>query len=131
MERTLESRLSAQLGEVSWKGNRADGTSELTAGQNPKETPIQASSKEDAVFASFKEIEKGYSFFKDGHVQSIHFHNYLSGHAQVCYVCADVLPSMRKTAPYRLWFASSVMAACMLLIVCALLVFLGCATMYM
>ena len=38
--------------------------------------------------------------FKDGHVQAIEFHD-LDGNPERCYVRSKVLPSMRKTEPYR------------------------------
>ena len=52
------------------------------------------------VYSSFRGIDKGYKFFKDGHVQAIEFHD-LDGNPERCYVRSKVLPSMRKTEPYR------------------------------
>ena len=44
-----------------------------------------AKSGEDQGSASFRGIDKGYRFFKDGHVQSIEL-NDLQGHPNFCYV---------------------------------------------
>jgi len=49
------------------------------------------------IFSSFKGIDKGYNFFKSGHVQKIE----LAEHKDYVFVRCDVLPSMKKTAAYK------------------------------
>ena len=52
------------------------------------------------MFSSFRGIDKGYRFFKDGHVQAIEYHD-LQDDPERCYVRCKVLPSMRRTQLYR------------------------------
>ena len=55
-------------------------------------------------FRSFRGLDKGYRFFRDGHVQKIRRSTTLacSGDAgKVCYVACNVLPSMRKHRIYN------------------------------
>lgn len=61
-----------------------DDTSEEEAGQK---------------FRAFRGLDKGYRFFRDGHVQGIEFHP-LPDDRNVCYVRATVLPSMMKDRKY-------------------------------
>ena len=49
------------------------------------------------VFSSFKGVDKGYKFFKDGHVQKIE----LVTQENFSFVRCNVLPSMKKDAIYR------------------------------
>ena len=52
---------------------------------------------ETEIFSSFKGIDKGYNFFKSGHVQQIEM-----VHRDVFFfVRCNVLPSMKKCAPYK------------------------------
>ena len=53
----------------------------------------------DECLPSFHGLGKGYRFFKDGHVQSIQHHS-LPDSPGLCYVRAQVLPSMVKTKKY-------------------------------
>ena len=53
----------------------------------------------DECLPSFHGLGKGYRFFKDGHVQSIQHHS-LPDSPGLCYVCAQVFPSMVKTKKY-------------------------------
>ena len=53
----------------------------------------------DECLPSFRGLGKGYRFFKDGHVQSIQHHS-LPDSPGLCYVRAQVLPSMVKTKKY-------------------------------
>ena len=48
------------------------------------------------LFSSFKGIDKRYNFFKSGHVQKIEL-----SESSCCYVRCDVLPSMRRSDPYK------------------------------
>ena len=48
---------------------------------------------------SFRCLGKSYRFFKDGNVQSIQ-HYSLPNSSGLCYVCAQVLPSMVKIKKY-------------------------------
>ena len=57
---------------------------------------------ESEVLSSFRGLCKGYKFFANKHVQAIEMHD-LDGHPGFCYVRAKVLPSMRKTEPYKVW----------------------------
>ena len=58
-----------------------------------------ADDSEDECLPSFRGLGKEYRFFKDGHVQSIQHHP-LPDSPRLCYVRAQVLPSMVKTKKY-------------------------------
>ena len=63
---------------------------------------VSSTSEEDATddpATSFRGVEKGYRFFKSGHVQRIEFHR-LPASSEFCYVRAKVLPSMVKNKVY-------------------------------
>ena len=53
----------------------------------------------DECLPSFCGLGKGYRFFKDGHVQSIEYHS-LPDSPGLCYIRAQILPSMVKTKKY-------------------------------
>ena len=66
----------------------------------PAECDEPSSADEDGeMFSSFRGIDKGYKFFKHGHVQNIEY-NDLQGNPECCYVRCKVLPSMKKSQPY-------------------------------
>ena len=50
-------------------------------------------------FRSFRGLDKGYRFFRDGHVQRIRLHP-LPQSDGLCYIHSRVLPSMRKDRIY-------------------------------
>ena len=56
-----------------------------------------ASSADSEIFDSAKGIDKGFRFFKDGHVQKIE----ASFSKNRTYVCCNVLPSMKKDTVYK------------------------------
>ena len=74
---------------------------ELRRAENlPAECDEPSFADEDGeVCSSFRGIDKGYKFFKDGHVQNIEY-NDLQGNPECCYVRRKVLPSMKKSQPY-------------------------------
>ena len=54
-------------------------------------------SSDTELFSSFKGIDKGYNFFRSGHVQQIEM---VEG-GEFSFVRCNVLPSMKKCAPYK------------------------------
>lgn len=81
---------------------------EVMLGLETKPTSSQSAASDSASsqstdFTSFRGIMKGYRFFKDGHVQEIEFHDAhgSSSSTSYCFVRCKVLPSMKKTQPYR------------------------------
>ena len=61
------------------------------------ESSSRGSGSHSDVFSSFKGVDKGYKFFKDGHVQKIE----LVTQENFSFVRCNVLPSMRKDAIYK------------------------------
>ena len=59
--------------------------------------PSDSDLSESEVFSSFKGIDKGYNFFRSGHVQKLE----LADGTGCSFVRCTVLPSMKKCDPYR------------------------------
>ena len=65
--------------------------------------PVDSTKISSAKFRSFRGLDKGFRFFKDGHVHKIKLFSglELDGGKSVCYVRCEVLPSMRKDRVYQ------------------------------
>ena len=60
-------------------------------------TDTDTDTSDSDVFSSFKGIDKGYNFFRSGHVQKLE----LAEGEGCAFVRCNVLPSMKKCDPYR------------------------------
>ena len=110
-ERSAEK--DVELGEWSVMDITEDSDSE-TAGYtaDAEVTSSEASAKAPpgVKFRSFRGLDKGYRFFRDGHVQKIRLNLDVpsDGNTSLCYVDCLVLPSMRKDRIYRVRLCAAV-----------------------